>query len=312
VSFCLTAQHNANDSICGQTTFCQHQVESFKSIDGAIIISSTQLDNQGNTFNIGTFFNTVDFDPNPLIDYFVSSISFANCFIQKLDTAGNLIWVKIWGGFQSGPFYSASYINAFDFSFDKQGNIYIVGKFRGSIDFDPSPTAIDSIVSSGASGSYGYTFTNDGYILKLDSNANYMWTNTLGSFYIESDYDGSIYISGSDEVTEIEHDSNDNLIIGGVYDGINNFNGNILYPFDTYYGLYYFNSPFRASFAAKINKSTGDVIWAEGISSGLLHALEIDNLNNIIVAKSKYVIENYNGYFYDLELDYEIVLMEII
>jgi hypothetical protein len=87
-----------------------------------------------------------------------------------------------------GNAYSAS------IKLDSSGNIYTIGTFIGSIDFDPNLSTAHIITSA--------PNKNSTYIQKLDSNGNFIWVRTLDFNYgslrkLHIAPDGSIYITGN-------------------------------------------------------------------------------------------------------------------
>ena len=55
---------------------------------------------------------------------------------------------------------------------DESGNVYTVGYFEGTADFDPGP------------GTFNLTPAGDldAFIVKLDSAGNFLWAGRMGSF----------------------------------------------------------------------------------------------------------------------------------
>ncbi len=153
---------------------------------GRDIGQSIIVDASGNIYTIGTFEDTVDFDPGPAL-YNLSAVGEKDIFICKSDALGNLIWAKSMGG--------ALRDEAYSFSVDASGNVYIIGIFTGTADFDPGPSSYNLTAS-------GY---NDTYISKLDSLGNFIWAKKMGggttSFcygnYILTDATGNVYTTGS-------------------------------------------------------------------------------------------------------------------
>lgn len=98
-------------------------------------------------------------------------------FISKLDSNGNIIWARGFGG--------NSYDRLEDLAPDKFGNIYISGVFNSdTIEFDNF-----TIIHQGQ---------NDIYYAKLDNSGNVLWAKNVGntSFNIN----GNIALSSSNEV----------------------------------------------------------------------------------------------------------------
>jgi hypothetical protein len=76
---------------------------------------------------------------------------------------------------------------------DDSSNIYATGFFSGTVDFDPSPLAVNNLTSNGA---------RDAFVVKLDSSGNFVWAANVGSVsddYCKSiavDNDGNVYTTG--------------------------------------------------------------------------------------------------------------------
>ncbi len=144
---------------------------------------SMVTDATGNVFTTGYFRGTSDFDPGPGITS-LSSAGGNEVYISKLDAAGNLVWVKSVGG------TSDDQGNAI--SVDATGNVYIVGNFRGTADFDPG-VALFPLTSAGG---------NDVFILKLTGDGDFIWANRVGGTpsAFGSDNGGSLAITTSGDL----------------------------------------------------------------------------------------------------------------
>lgn len=119
------------------------------------------LDNYGSIYLAGGFSDTVDFDPGTGVVTRVSTLTGVgdlDIFLSKLDTAGNFIWVKQMGGIGSESGRPLT---------DRYGNIFIIGRFVSTVDFDPSATGVFDMNSSGLTGAI--------FISKLDSAGNFQW-----------------------------------------------------------------------------------------------------------------------------------------
>lgn len=141
---------------------------------------SINVSNDGSIYVTGHYQLTVGFGSTNL----VSQGSF-DCFALKLDSGGNVLWAKSFGG------SSTEYSNAITTDF--AGNIYIGGTFGGTVDFDPGP-AIVSLTSSGST---------DIFICKLNTSGNLVWAKPLGGSLtetlgdIEVDRNNRLYITGT-------------------------------------------------------------------------------------------------------------------
>lgn len=133
----------------------------------------------------GYFYEDVDFDPGPG----VSTLTAWNgdVFVSKYNGAGNLIWVKSFGG--SFDDYS------FSISIDQASNnsVYITGSFQNSADFDPN-VGIFNLLSAG---------NTDTYVSKIDSAGYLIWAKSIGGsepengLAIASDKSGNMFLANS-------------------------------------------------------------------------------------------------------------------
>ncbi len=278
--------------------------------NGMDFIKEILIDDSGDIYTIGHFDFTVDFDPGP--DTFnLTSTTYWDAFIRKMDNDGNFIWAKNFGGEgwlhadksmdidDEGNIYIASnFVGEIDFDpgigetimtttdwwsnqfvlkldsvgefewverlesigcsansmcLDEQSNIYTMGAFKDSVDFNPG-IGEDVLVSNGEF---------DIYIQKLNSAGDFEWVRQIGSvgqeyaLYIEAGNSGGFYMAGH------YRDTLDLLINGAISS----------FP------------PYGSSdfFIAKID-SAGDFIWLKtfgGVKSDLLSDLAIDESDNL-------------------------------
>lgn len=126
--------------------------------------SSITVDDAGNIYATGLFWGTADFDPGPGI-YYLSSAGLMDIYICKLDPNGNFIWAKALQGSSGGGWVSNgdSHITV-----DNVGNIYVVGTFSDTTDFDPG-TAIHTLSPAGM----------DLFILKLTASGDFAWAKQI-------------------------------------------------------------------------------------------------------------------------------------
>ena len=149
---------------------------------------SIKTDDSGNVYTTGNFLDTVDFDPGAAT-YSITSMGTYDIFILKLDSSGNYIWVKTFGGQEP---QSVSSIDV-----DASGNVYTTGYFYTSADFDPGPNVF-YLISEGE---------NDVFVSKLDSMGNFIWAKQFGNYdedeglSIATDNSGNVYTTGTFKVT---------------------------------------------------------------------------------------------------------------
>jgi hypothetical protein len=138
---------------------------------------------------------------------------------------------------------------------DNVGNVYVTGKFEGTVDFDPGPGTYNLT----SSGSY------DIYISKADAAGNFIWAKRIGG----NDYD---------DAYEIKVAANGNLLLLGEFSGV--------VDFDPGPGIYNLVSAgdfdgYIASFDA-----TGNFVWAKRIGGSDLDnpiAFSLDPSGNICI-----------------------------
>ncbi len=151
---------------------------------GSGIGVSVTSDPIGNAFTIGNFSGTMDFDPGVGI-YTITASGSGDFYFTKLNTNGNLVWVKTIGGTNS--------VGSASVRLDASGNFYITGGFNGTADFDPGVGVFN--LTAGAAGAM--------FILKLDANGNFIWAkmitsgaNNVSASSLTSDAVGNVYITG--------------------------------------------------------------------------------------------------------------------
>jgi|GEM_PF-760725 len=159
-----------------QTTY---SIDDFRNSDVAV-------DHSGNVYTVGSFEETVDFDPGPgVVNVTGVSDNYNDIFIRKLDANGNFLWVKtINAGTQMTELQTIA--------IDDSGNVLVSGRLRfGNLaDLDPGPGI--SYASA--------TNTAGPFLVKLDANGNFIWGwSVAGGAHpmdVVTDDSCNIYISG--------------------------------------------------------------------------------------------------------------------
>jgi hypothetical protein len=141
------------------------------------------VDDLGNSYLVGSFRGTADFDPGPGV-FILTSAGQADSFVVRLDAVGRLVWARSFGGTNSDLTTGVAV--------DAARNVYVVGSFFGTVDFDPGAGSFP-LTSAGV---------RDGYIVKLDAVGNLVWARQLAgidSLGIESiavDRGGNVCVVG--------------------------------------------------------------------------------------------------------------------
>ncbi|MCH2046228.1 MAG: SBBP repeat-containing protein [Saprospiraceae bacterium] len=161
-----------------------------KSFEGASdnIGNSITVDTSGNVYVTGIFEGTVDFDPGAGVTN-LTAVGDYDIFVQKMDSLGNFLWAKSFGG----PMYD----NVVSITVDASGNAYTTGDFEGTLDFDPG-AGVTNLTSVGGI---------DVFVQKMDASGNFLWAKSFGSssyeygLSITSDTSGNVYTTGIFEET---------------------------------------------------------------------------------------------------------------
>lgn len=134
-----------------------------KTIEGASEGYSTAVktDANNNIVTVGYFTGAIDSDPGAGVTT-LTSLGSNDGFLIQLNSSGNLVW--------SYQLASASGENYNDLAFDSNNNIYAVGTFAGTIDFDPG-AGVTNIGSNGF---------EDGFIQKLTSSGGFISAWKIG------------------------------------------------------------------------------------------------------------------------------------
>jgi hypothetical protein len=165
-----------------------------KSIGGDENEQGTKLthDALGNTYLTGYFSDTTDFDPGNGV-YNLVSVYGDDFFIQKLDADGNLVWAKGIG--------SVGGDRGLGIELDSQGNVFVTGLYRNQADFNPDVNAVYNMSPVGV---------QDGFILKLDNDGNFMWAKTFGGTQVDGCWGMDI-------------DASDNVVVCGFFSSATDF-----------------------------------------------------------------------------------------
>lgn len=157
-----------------------------KSFSGANWGTSINIDSAGNIYTTGTIFGQTDFDPGSGT-FLLNSSQYYGTFVQKMDSSGNFLWAKSFGGSYN--------LNTSYSTVDSSGNIYTTGSFDFPGDYDPSD-GTSTLTSNGH---------QDVFIQKMDASGNFLWAKNFGgsceycvdvSKSISVDTFGNIYTTG--------------------------------------------------------------------------------------------------------------------
>lgn len=205
------------------------------------------VDTNFNLYLTGHFSATCDFDLDSIGNTTLTGAGIWDIFVLKLDSSGNFLWVKGMG--------SADYDVGNSIVVDNTGNAYVTGYFTGTVDFNPGAGVFNLSSSTSAS-----TF-----ILKLDSNGNFVWAKKLGG-------------SGQSRGYGIGFDSLGNVVSTGYFAGTADFD-----PGTGTYSMTALGA--RDVYVSKLS-SAGNFAWARrigGTGNGVSMDLAIDHASNLFL-----------------------------
>ncbi len=176
------------------------------------------VDGSGNVYVTGFFWYTVDFDPGGGWDYHTSNGQ-EDVFLSKFDSSGNFQWALTWGGTIHGDYDRGQGV-----AVDGSGNVYVTGKYMGTVDFDPGD-------------GWDYHYSNgqeeNAFLSKFDSSGNFAWARTWGGLYSDQGYGVAVDGSGNAYVTGYFQDTVDFNPGGGDPHTSNGFPDVFLTKFDS-------------------------------------------------------------------------------
>ena len=159
----------------------------------AVSPSAIDVDGSGNVFVGFTAYDSVDFDPGQGVAWVVPLGNFTqDIALLKLTANGDFDWVQQYGDVDS-EFFTTVIV-------DPQNDVYVIGSFGGTVDFDPG-AGTSNMTSAGSA---------DAFILKLSNNGQYVWSRQFGD-------------AGFDFTSDACLDQNGNLYVYGEFSGTVDF-----------------------------------------------------------------------------------------
>lgn len=212
------------------------------------------IDDQGNSYACGSFDGTLDVQPGAAS---FDITGFYAGFIAKYDAARSVQWAQVLEPVNPGDWVIPEMP-----AVDAAGNVYIVGRFFGSVDFDPSAgQAIES-----ATDAQNNPINCCAFLLKFDAAGSFQWVRTL-----EGDYSWGVRIDVTDTL----------VCATGLYQG----------TLDLDPGVGTLDATAGAgldSFILMLD-SDGELVWADAYASsalGLMSAPAIQANGDVIAAVS--------------------------
>lgn len=152
---------------------------------GENVARDVVVDADDNIVFVGSFTGTVDFDPGAGVVSLTSDGGY-DVFVTKLDASGALLWTASMGG--------ADEDYAYGVDVDSNNNVFIIGQFERTADFDPSALGTFEMTS---------TASRSAFATKLDSDGTFLWavstdgTGNSAAYGIAIDINGRLLTTGS-------------------------------------------------------------------------------------------------------------------
>jgi hypothetical protein len=210
---------------------------------------SAKLDVNDNIYIAGEFSAVVDFDPSSVGVTNLMSSGSNDLFTLKLDSAANFIWVK--------QIETPTYENISGILIDDKEDVYTIGTFRNTVDFDPG-LGVFNLTSNGRL---------DFFIQKLSTNGNFIWAKSIGG-------------PDDDEPSSVDLDSKGNIYVTGKFASQVDFNPGL--------GVYNLIGNYAGCFIQKLD-SAGSFLWARNLEGGTgayginPYNINVSNLNAIYI-----------------------------
>lgn len=209
----------------------------------------------GDVWICGGFEGSADFDPSANT-FALISMAAKDIFYARYNVSGGLIGAR---RIQGGGNDLAMSIN-----FDNDGNLLLCGVFVGTVNFNPSGTAVNLVSNDGS---------NDGFVAKYDLSATLLWVKALGgktnndyAINVTTDLSNNVIVSGYySDTCEFQPGVGLSLRIGiGVVDAyVANYDAT-----GNFRGLIAFGSPSQYTVARDVATDSDGNLYVTGYASG--------------------------------------------
>lgn len=206
---------------------------------------ATCIDNSNAIYFCGTFFDTAYVSTVSGITQLISN-GIDDAIIGKTDSAGNVLWVKSFGG--------TSFDYPVSIAIDNNSDLLFTGSFRNLCDFNPDSISVNSLQSFGL---------ENVFVCKWDTSANFIWVKQIGG------------TSGS-YGTSIATDALNNVFVGGYFHDTIDADPDI-----NSYNL--ISNGWNDAFVVKLNDN-GTFLWGKSWGStsyDFCFSLSVDILGNV-------------------------------
>jgi len=218
---------------------------------GSDYAKDVAIDSANNIYVTGEFQYITDFDGGAGTNY-LTPTGWLDAYLLKYRSNGTFAWAKQFGGNLAAK--DTSLVRGESIEIDKQGNIFLLGRFRRKVDFNPG-SGTDSLTPVGK---------HDVFLTKMDTSGTYYWTKKWG---------GPL---GDDMPSRMAMDHLGNLYIIGYFYSAADFD-----PGNGTWNLYSLGS---WDIFISAYRSNGTLIWAQSIGAGLFDTgtgITVDKQGNV-------------------------------
>ena len=216
----------------GSLEWARHAGKGIVDGNGAVFPSTIASDVNGNVYVVGTFKGKVELGGQSF-----ESKSTQDVFLLKYSETGSFLWAS-----QSSGINEVDQLRAGGVAVDTVGNVYVLGEFKGSIDFG-GETALAS--------EFG---TTDLFLARFNVNGTPDWVKQIGGY--TEDLAGGVAL-----------DPQGQPVITGTFQGSTKLDAAVT--------LY--SSASREMFVSKYD-TTGGLIWFQQAGGGAISTLEVSDI----------------------------------
>ena len=170
-----------------------------------------QLGNDGFLYASGVFANIVDFNPGGVMPISLSATGGDDCYLMKLNTEGEVLWAKSWGG------ATTDFISGLSFGPDDE--IIATGSFNSNFTIEATPGDLAFNTEGGYDGCV-LTWSGNGELLKGfsfggdgDDYGRMSYLFESGQYLVAGDFDDNIeFLPGNEEASLTPQDDDDAFI----------------------------------------------------------------------------------------------------
>jgi len=233
-------------------------------------IQNMAIDLNGDIIQVGKITNIADMDPGPGASQTSYTSAGENIFVSKTGVNGSLIWIK---------YFATQLGTSFDFKgvdINSNNEIIIIGNYYGLVDFDLSPTGVDTLRSH-------FQTYPDYFVAKYTTTGDLQWAFNIGSSTSNNIEARALTILPNNDIIVIANPSSGVIDVdpsAAIHNSIGN-NANII-SYSNAGNYNWNNNALMTGTAALNNKSVDcDALGNSYVMSVSYYELTINKFNSI-------------------------------